>query len=175
MTSSEKQTILQCNDETINHPSGKKSSLNDLIEYDLCRMQHIHEGYDIDVHIHLPETNVTKDVSIHGAVAAIALISSMTGIPVKKGVVILGELTLAGILWPLEHVNKTEVYTARGGNMKHLILPQENVIQLQNLNEDILKDLSITGASSLLDVLSSFPIWMQKKKQKKTIRSSYGH
>ena len=116
-------------------------------------MRNIVDDYDIDVHIHLPETEVAKDVSINGAAAAVALISLMIGIPARRDVAILGELTLAGILWPLEQVNEAEVYTARCGKIKHLIVPEENILQLQRIGLDVLQDLSVTGASYLMDVL----------------------
>jgi ATP-dependent Lon protease len=58
----------------------------------------------VDVHVHLPLTEVAKDVSINGAAAAVSLIAVMASVKVRPEVAILGEITLAGVLWPLEQV-----------------------------------------------------------------------
>lgn len=110
-------------------------------------------GSLVDIHVHLPETEVAKDVSINGAAAAVSMISVMTGLCVRQDVAILGEITLAGVLWPLEQVNEAEVSTARQANIRHLILPEDNVRQIERVPDDVRDGLKITGIVRLMDVL----------------------
>lgn len=110
-------------------------------------------GAMVDIHVHLPETEVAKDVSINGAAAAVSMISVMTGLCVRQDVAILGEITLAGVLWPLEQVNEAEVSTARQANITHLILPEDNVRQIERVPHEIRDGLKITGIVRLMDIL----------------------
>ena len=126
------------------------------IKIDYCSMRSLEDGAGgrkMDVHVHLPETEVAKDVSINGAAVAVSLISVMTGVAVLPNVAILGEITLAGVLWPLEQVNEAEVMTARDNNITHLILPEDNLSQIEKVSADLRDGLKVTGAVRLMDVL----------------------
>jgi hypothetical protein len=107
----------------------------------------------LDVHVHLPETEVAKDVSINGAAAAVSMIAVMTGLPVRPDVAVLGEITLAGVLWPLEQVNEAEVKTAIDARISHLILPMDNVRQIEKVPKEMRRGLRVTGAVRLMDVI----------------------
>jgi ATP-dependent Lon protease len=123
---------------------------------DLCRMRPAGTGDgspSIDMHVHLPETELAKDVSIYGAASATSMISIMTGLPVRPDVAVLGEITLAGVLWPLEQVNEAEVLTAKSANIRHLIVPEDNLRQMQRVSPELKRGLKITGAVRLMDVL----------------------
>ncbi len=108
----------------------------------------------LDVHVHLPETEVAKDVSINGAAAAVSMISVMTGLAVRPDVAVLGEITLAGVLWPLEQVNEAEVKTAIDARISHLILPMDNVRQIEKVPKEMRRGLRVTGAVRLMDVIN---------------------
>ncbi len=107
----------------------------------------------LDMHVHLPETEVAKDVSINGAAAAVSMVAVMTGLPVRPDVAVLGEITLAGVLWPLEQVNEAEVKTAIDAHITHLILPMDNVRQIEKVPKEMRRGLRVTGAVRLLDVI----------------------
>ena len=89
-----------------------------------------------DLHIHLPEGATPKDGPSAGIAIASALVSVLTGIPVRADVAMTGEITLRGEVLPIGGLKEKLLAAVRGGIRKALI-PQENVKDLADIQGDI--------------------------------------
>jgi len=89
-----------------------------------------------DIHIHLPEGATPKDGPSAGIAIASALVSVLTGIPVRANVAMTGEITLRGEVLPIGGLKEKLLAAVRGGIQKALI-PEENVKDLADLPPDI--------------------------------------
>ncbi|PAS94527.1 MAG: endopeptidase La [Candidatus Dactylopiibacterium carminicum] len=89
-----------------------------------------------DIHIHLPEGATPKDGPSAGIAIASALVSVLTGIPVRADVAMTGEITLRGEVLPIGGLKEKLLAAVRGGIRKALI-PQENVKDLADIQGDI--------------------------------------
>ena len=108
------------------------------------------EGHD--VHIHVPAGAIPKDGPSAGAAIAMALLSLLTGRPAKRDVAISAELTLSGRLLPVGGI-KEKILAARRAGLKTVILPSKNRGELENITEDIQKDLKIIFEDKIEDVV----------------------
>ncbi|KAF0144890.1 MAG: ATP-dependent Lon protease [Nitrospirae bacterium] len=108
------------------------------------------EGHD--VHIHVPAGAIPKDGPSAGAAIAMALLSLLTGRPAKRDVAISAELTLSGRLLPVGGI-KEKILAARRAGLKTVILPSKNRGELENIPEDIQKDLRIIFEDKIEDVV----------------------
>lgn len=95
-----------------------------------------------DIHIHLPEGAIPKDGPSAGIAIATALVSVLTGIPVRCDVAMTGEITLRGEALPIGGLKEKLLAAVRGGITKALI-PQENVKDLSEIPENIKNALEI--------------------------------
>ena len=95
-----------------------------------------------DIHIHFPEGAIPKDGPSAGAAITTALVSSLTGIPVRSDVAMTGEITLRGEVLQIGGLKEKLLAAVRGGVTKALI-PQENVKDLAEIPENIKNALEI--------------------------------
>lgn len=95
-----------------------------------------------DIHIHFPEGAIPKDGPSAGAAITTALVSSLTGIPVRSDVAMTGEITLRGEVLQIGGLKEKLLAAVRGGITKALI-PQENVKDLAEIPENIKNALEI--------------------------------
>jgi ATP-dependent Lon protease len=95
-----------------------------------------------DIHIHLPEGAIPKDGPSAGIAIASALVSVLTGIPVRCDVAMTGEITLRGEVLPIGGLKEKLLAAVRGGITKALI-PEENVKDLSEIPENIKNALEI--------------------------------
>lgn len=95
-----------------------------------------------DIHIHVPAGAIPKDGPSAGATIAIALLSLLMGKPARRDVAISGELTLSGGILPVGGV-KEKILAARRAGVKMAIFPSRNRADMDNLNEDVKKEISI--------------------------------
>lgn len=109
-----------------------------------------HEKYDI--HIHVPEGATPKDGPSAGITMATALISSLTGRAVKRQVGMTGELTLRGNVLPIGGLKEKALSAHRAG-LTHIIIPEENERDLDDIPESVRKDLTFIQVSHLDEVL----------------------
>jgi ATP-dependent Lon protease len=102
----------------------------------------------LDLHIHLPAGAVSKDGPSAGAAICLALISLLTGRPVRRTVAITGELSLTGQILPVGGIREKFLAAARAGVTKMLI-PDANIEEVQHLPEDTKHQLVIVPISQL--------------------------
>jgi len=108
--------------------------------------------FDKDVHIHVPAGAIPKDGPSAGVTMATALISSLTGLPVRHDVAMTGELTLSGRVLPIGGIKEKVLGAVRAG-IRTIILPQENVRDLEDIPAEVLEALVIEPVEDLSDVL----------------------
>ena len=95
-----------------------------------------------DLHIHLPEGATPKDGPSAGVAITTALVSVLTGIPVRCDVAMTGEITLRGEVLPIGGLKEKLLAAARGG-IKTVLIPEENQKDLVEIPNEITKDLII--------------------------------
>ena len=95
-----------------------------------------------DIHIHLPEGAIPKDGPSAGVAIATALVSVLSGIPVKCNVAMTGEITLRGEVLPIGGLKEKLLAAIRGG-IETALIPEENVKDLAEIPENIKNSLEI--------------------------------
>ncbi|MGG3450824.1 endopeptidase La [Domibacillus aminovorans] len=109
-----------------------------------------HEHHDI--HIHVPEGAVPKDGPSAGITMAIALISALTGRPVRRDVGMTGEITLRGRVLPIGGVKEKSLGAHRAG-LKTIILPKDNEKDIDDVPKSIREGLTFLTVSTMDEVL----------------------
>jgi ATP-dependent Lon protease len=95
-----------------------------------------------DLHIHLPEGAIPKDGPSAGIGMCTAIVSSLTGIPVRADVAMTGEITLRGEVLPIGGL-KEKLLAAQRGGIKTVLIPQENTKDLAEIPDNIKNKLDI--------------------------------
>jgi len=109
-----------------------------------------HEKHDI--HIHVPEGATPKDGPSAGIGMCTALVSVLTGIPVRSDVAMTGEITLRGQVLPIGGL-KEKLLAAHRGGITTVIIPDENKRDLKEIPENIKADLDIIAVKWIDEVL----------------------
>ena len=109
-----------------------------------------HEKHDI--HIHVPEGAVPKDGPSAGITIATALISALTGRPIRKEVGMTGEITLRGRVLPIGGLKEKSLAAHRAGITK-IIIPMDNTKDIDDIPESVRSDLTFVPVSQLDEVL----------------------
>ncbi|MGG0720420.1 endopeptidase La [Robertmurraya massiliosenegalensis] len=110
-----------------------------------------HEKYDI--HIHVPEGAVPKDGPSAGITMATALVSALTGKPIKKEVGMTGEITLRGRVLPIGGLKEKTLSAHRAG-LSVIILPKDNEKDIDDIPESVRKELKFFPVTHVDEVLS---------------------
>ncbi|ARU31649.1 endopeptidase La [Sulfuriferula sp. AH1] len=105
-----------------------------------------------DIHIHLPEGATPKDGPSAGIGICTALVSVLTGIPVRADVAMTGEITLRGEVLPIGGL-KEKLLAAHRGGIKTVLIPEENVRDLVDIPENIKNKLDIQPVKWIDQVL----------------------
>lgn len=106
-----------------------------------------------DIHIHIPEGATPKDGPSAGIGMCTAIVSVLTGIPVRADVAMTGEITLRGQVLPIGGL-KEKLLAAHRGGIKTVIIPEENVRDLKEIPDNIKKDLNIRSVKWIDEVLA---------------------
>jgi ATP-dependent Lon protease len=105
-----------------------------------------------DIHVHVPEGATPKDGPSAGVAMVTAIISVLTGIPVRKDVAMTGEITLRGRVLPIGGLKEKLLAALRAG-IKTVLIPEENVKDLADIDAEVKTQLEIVPASRMDDVL----------------------
>src|SRR5256884_9431665 len=89
-----------------------------------------------DIHVHVPEGATPKDGPSAGDAMVTALVSVMTGIPVRRDLAMTGEITLRGRAWPIAGLKEKLLAALRGG-IKTALIPEENANDLAEIADSI--------------------------------------
>ena len=105
-----------------------------------------------DFHIHIPEGAVPKDGPSAGITMATALMSAVTGIPVRADVAMTGEITLRGRVLPIGGL-KEKLLAAKVAGMKKVLVPEENRRDVEEISREIKGGLDIVFVENMTQVL----------------------
>ncbi len=105
-----------------------------------------------DLHIHVPEGATPKDGPSAGIAMTTAIVSAMTGIPVKADVAMTGEITLRGEVLEIGGL-KEKLLAAHRGGIKTVLIPEENQKDLQDIPENVKASLTIVPVKWIDQVL----------------------
>jgi ATP-dependent Lon protease len=106
-----------------------------------------------DIHVHLPEGAVPKDGPSAGVGMVTAMISTLTGIPVRRDVAMTGEVTLRGRVLPIGGLKEKLLAALRGG-IRTVLIPQENEKDLAEIPASLKEHLEIVPVSHVDEVLA---------------------
>lgn len=105
-----------------------------------------------DIHIHVPEGAVPKDGPSAGVTMTTALVSALTGIPVRPDVAMTGEITLRGRVLPIGGLKEKTLAAYRAG-IRTIIIPKENMKDLEEIPPHVISRFRVVTAETLDDVL----------------------
>ncbi len=106
-----------------------------------------------DIHVHVPEGATPKDGPSAGIAMVTAIVSVLTGIPVRKDVAMTGEITLRGRVLPIGGLKEKLLAALRGG-IKKVLIPEENAKDLAEIPESVKNGLEIVPVSRVGEVLA---------------------
>ena len=105
-----------------------------------------------DIHIHIPEGAVPKDGPSAGITMATAMLSAITGIPVKASVAMTGEITLRGRVLPIGGL-KEKLLAAKNAHLKTVLVPAQNKVDVSEISKEITDGLRIVYVEHMREVL----------------------
>jgi len=107
----------------------------------------------IEAHIHVPAGAIPKDGPSAGVTMATALVSALSGVPVRRDVAMTGEITLRGRVLPIGGL-KEKVLGAHRAGITTIILPKENEADLEDIPEEVRRVLSFHPVTTLDEVFA---------------------
>ncbi|MGI6041239.1 MAG: endopeptidase La [Candidatus Alectryocaccobium sp.] len=120
----------------------------------VARKYHIKDEFfeKNDIHIHIPEGAVPKDGPSAGITMATAMLSAITNTPVYADVAMTGEITLRGRVLPIGGL-KEKLLAAKKAGMNKVLVPEENRVDVQEMNEEITGGLEIIYVENMNQVI----------------------
>lgn len=107
-----------------------------------------------DIHIHIPEGAVPKDGPSAGITMATAVLSAVTGIPVRADAAMTGEITLRGRVLPIGGL-KEKLLAAKQAGIKRVLVPAENAPDVEEVPEEIREGMQLIYVSAMPEVLKA--------------------
>jgi len=133
-----------------------KESAQAAISYVRSRVEHLGLSWDfyqkVDIHIHLPEGAIPKDGPSAGITMASCIVSALCRIPIRRDVAMTGEITLRGRVLPIGGL-KEKLLAAHRARVKTVIVPKENLKDVEEVPKRVLKALEIKPVEHMDDVL----------------------
>jgi ATP-dependent Lon protease len=106
------------------------------------------------MHIHVPAGAIPKDGPSAGVTMATAMVSSLTGIPVRKDVAMTGEITLRGRVLPIGGL-KSKILAAHLSGAKIVVLPKKNEKDLRDVPDEVRKKMKLVLVENMDQVLNA--------------------
>jgi ATP-dependent Lon protease len=106
-----------------------------------------------DIHVHVPEGATPKDGPSAGVAMTVAIVSVLTGIPIRREVAMTGEVTLRGRVLPIGGLKEKLLAALRAG-IKTVIIPADNEKDLAEIPDNVLKGLTIVPVSTVEEALA---------------------
>ncbi|XXQ69288.1 endopeptidase La [Neisseriaceae bacterium B1] len=106
-----------------------------------------------DMHIHVPEGATPKDGPSAGIAMTLSMVSALTGIPVRADVAMTGEITLRGEVLPIGGLKEKLLAALRGG-IKHVLIPKDNVKDLEEIPQNVKEGLQIHAVQWIDEVFA---------------------
>jgi ATP-dependent Lon protease len=106
-----------------------------------------------DLHLHIPAGATPKDGPSAGIAIATAIVSGLTGIPVRGDVAMTGEITLRGRVLPIGGLKEKAVAAHRNG-IRHVLIPHQNVRDLEELPQEVRTGITFHPVKTMDDVLA---------------------
>jgi ATP-dependent Lon protease len=133
-----------------------KESAQAAISYVRTHASELHVPEDFldesDIHIHIPTGGVPKDGPSAGLTMMTALVSLLTGIRVRHDVAMTGEITLRGKVLPVGGI-KEKILAAHRAGIKRVILPERNLVDLEEVPQEVRETLEFVPATRMDEVL----------------------
>jgi len=107
-----------------------------------------------DIHVHVPEGATPKDGPSAGVAMCTSIVSTLTGIPVRRDVAMTGEITLRGRVLPIGGL-KEKLLAAHRGGITTVLIPRDNEKDLVEIPDNVKKGLTIIPLSTVDEVLSA--------------------
>lgn len=107
-----------------------------------------------DIHIHATEAATPKDGPSAGVTIATALVSALTGRPVKRDVAMTGEITILGRVLPIGGLKEKSMAAYRGG-VKTIFIPKDNMPDLDEVDEAVIKNVRFVPVSFVSEIVDS--------------------
>ncbi|HRE21378.1 MAG TPA: endopeptidase La, partial [Rhabdaerophilum sp.] len=133
-----------------------------------------------DIHVHVPEGATPKDGPSAGIAMATAIVSVMTGIPVRRDIAMTGEVTLRGRVLPIGGLKEKLLAALRGG-IKTVLIPEDNVKDLADIPANVKNGLEIVPVSRMDEVLKRALIrqpepivWVEEDAPQATAKTATG-
>ena len=111
------------------------------------------EAFDRDIHIHVPAGAIPKDGPSAGVTMASAVVSTLSGRPVRHDIAMTGEITLRGRVLPIGGVKEKVLGAVRAG-ITRILLPKENEPDLEDLPQEVRDKIEVHLVSELGEVLA---------------------
>ena len=105
-----------------------------------------------DFHIHVPEGATPKDGPSAGIAMVTSIVSSITGVPIRRDIAMTGEVTLTGQVLPIGGL-KEKLLAAHRAGIKEVLLPKENEKDLADVPKKVKEDIKLTPVSNVEKVL----------------------
>ena len=118
-----------------------------------------------DLHVHIPEGAIPKDGPSAGETMCTAIISTLTGIPVRKDIAMTGEITLRGKVLPVGGIRE-KVMAAHRAGIRKVLLPAENDVDIQDIPEVVRNDMEFVLLRNVDDALKEVLVKDKKNEDK---------
>ncbi len=122
-----------------------------------------------DLHIHAPEGAVPKDGPSAGVTMTTALVSALSGMPVRHDIAMTGEITLHGKVLPIGGLKEKSMAAYKAG-VKTVIIPKENEPDLEEIDETVKNNVNFISAEKIQTVLDNALVFPQKQETKTAAR-----
>jgi ATP-dependent Lon protease len=125
-----------------------------------------------EIHVHVPAGATPKDGPSAGITMATAMVSLLTGVPVRADWAMTGEVTLRGRVLPVGGVREKVLAALRRG-MRHVILPEANYFDLDDVPQELARKLEfhfVTNMDQVLELALAEPLFAKRKPRRPTAR-----